>query len=405
MNSLFSTLISAIKARLIKIWNLFRVWTNPTVLKARIIGQIRVFFIKLFDIKPRNKKDYYTISSWMISKKLAFAIVVVIGVLSLWYIYCMKPLGGFAKKTASIKTYRYNSIPLKFHQGDVRILAKDKHVAYVGNVEKGVVEGNGKLYNRNKKMIYEGMFQNNQYEGSGKQYYETGELKYEGEFSNNLFHGKGRFYRKTGTLEYEGGYLNGYRSGEGQLYNTNGTLIYQGKFSKDQIVYSELVGKTTQEVKQQYGGEVIAYQADEEYCTKMKDIHAFYTAESGEDTLEADWKVKSVLVQESQFAIGNQVLKTIGELENYFGRPTYYGNTNLLLPEVLAWNDFASTNPESFSEIDVEQEQILNNAYKIQNYDKTKQVYIYTFESEDLLYTFYCNDQEGRFFMFSIEQA
>ena len=97
--NLFSVLFSTIKSRFAPIVSKLRLWTSWNYVRTRVIGGIRDFFFRLLDVKPKNKNDYFTIFGWMVSKRLAYAVIIIVGVLSIWYI-------GATSKIYSKLTFR-----------------------------------------------------------------------------------------------------------------------------------------------------------------------------------------------------------------------------------------------------------------------------------------------------------
>ena len=77
--NLFSVLFSTIKSRFAPIVTKIRLWTSWTFIRTKITSAVRDFFLKVLNIKPKDKDDYYTIFGWMISKRLAYAIIIIIG--------------------------------------------------------------------------------------------------------------------------------------------------------------------------------------------------------------------------------------------------------------------------------------------------------------------------------------
>ena len=154
-NNLFNILIQTLKSRLTPLVAKFRMWTSWTYLRSRLVVKIRDFFYSLLGIKPRNKNDYFTIGRLMISKRLAYAVVIVIGVASLWYIASERSL--FERFDESgVQTYRYNSLRLRMVKGRVRILGRSGYLAYDGMVDEGYAAGEGTLYNPQGNTVYVG---------------------------------------------------------------------------------------------------------------------------------------------------------------------------------------------------------------------------------------------------------
>ena len=110
---LFTVLLSSIKSRFATIVSKLRLWTSWNFIRTRIIGGIRDFFLKLMDVRPKHKDDYYTIFGWMVSKKLAYAIIVMVGVVSIWYIGTATKIFSNFGGNGGLRTYNYNSVLLR----------------------------------------------------------------------------------------------------------------------------------------------------------------------------------------------------------------------------------------------------------------------------------------------------
>ena len=220
MKNLLNMLFSAARAKIMPLWIKLRMWTSPAFLRSKVLIKVREFFSKLVDVRPRDKRDYYPIFRWLVSKRLAFALVVALGLVSVLYITKMLP-DNFTKDSGGIPTYKYRAVPLKFHTGTVNILAKDGHVAYTGEVDGGAASGQGTLYAADGSTVYEGQFENSMYNGEGTLYYPNGGPKYVGSFTDNEYNGTGSSYRPNGVLEYSGDYVAGVRTGSGTLYSVN----------------------------------------------------------------------------------------------------------------------------------------------------------------------------------------
>ena len=107
IQSIFKTFGSVIKVRLSKLMLIGSKMLNFEYLKITLQTYLGTLFKKLLDVKPKDKKDYYTVFNWMISKKLAYTMVIIVGLLSAYYILMMSPvkLGAGASTINSYKTY------------------------------------------------------------------------------------------------------------------------------------------------------------------------------------------------------------------------------------------------------------------------------------------------------------
>ena len=399
-------MLSAIRARFMSLWTKLRLWTTPTFVRTKILAKVRAFFTNLMDVRPRNKRDYYPVFRWLVSKRLAFALVVGLGLVSVIYIAATLPADFLQGSGSGIPTYRYRSLPLKFHSGTVQILARSGYVAYVGEVDRGAAEGQGTLYAADGSTVYAGAFADNMYNGDGILYYPNGIPCYAGGFTDNLFHGMGKFYRSNGTLEYDGDYVSGVRTGKGTLYNSVGREVFRGNFLNDEIVYRDFLARPTAEVSSLYSGDTAVYQNGTEYCVSMPEIRALYSVKDGSNTLENEWTVDRIYVLRDILPVDGGVCTTVRQLKAALGDPLYFGTAWVNLPETVAWNRLAQEQPDVVTPIEIQAAAGLDNVYAVSSYDRDAQMYLYTFEHSGLLYTFYFTGAgESEFVMYAIEKA
>lgn len=405
MKNLLNMLFSSARAKIMPLWIKLRMWTSPAFLRSKVLVKVREFFSKLVDVRPRDKRDYYPIFRWLVSKRLAFALVVALGLVSVLYISSMLP-DGFMKDGGGIPTYKYRAIPLKFHTGTVNILAKDGYVAYTGEVDGGAASGQGTLYAADGSTVYEGQFANSMYNGEGTLYYPNGSPKYVGSFTDNVYNGTGSSYRPNGVLEYSGDYAAGDRTGSGTLYNSVGSKVFQGSFLGGEIVYHDFLARPTSEVPQLYSGETAVYQSNEEYCVTMPEIDAVYAVKDGSNTLENEWTVDRVYVMHGSVPLESGTCTTLRQLMAAMGEPLYFGTAWVNLPEAVAWDLTAEKQPDRMDQVRIESTASFENVFTVSDYDRDFQMYLYTFQQNGLLYTFYFTGAgESEFVMYAIEKA
>ncbi len=401
-NNLIQVLLASIKAKITPLVTKFRQITSENFIRTRVIAKIREFFVLLFDVRPKNKKDYYEVFGWLISKKLAYAIVVVIGVLSMIYLVSIRSMYLPQKQTDGIKTYDYDDVMLRFAKGKVRIRGKSGYLAYEGDVEKGSVTGSGNLYGVDGTLLYQGEFAQNEYEGSGTQYYPDGTMHYKGAFSGNLYEGTGKLYRENGTLSYDGEFARGMKEGTGKLYAAGDKPVYEGSFSKDQLVYSALLGKSTAEVAQAYTGSRVIYRNDSDFTVLMPDIQALYIGVTDEANLEEQVMVDSVYVLKDSILIGDQECTTIKDLKAAFGEIVYEGNSIVTLPEAVAINYLNTKKQTMNGSVELETTDEYTDVITVNRIQDDYPVYLYSFRKDRLLYTFVCKDKNDTFSFYSI---
>lgn len=401
-NNLIQVLLASIKAKITPLVTKFRQITSENFIRTRVIAKIREFFVLLFDVRPKNKKDYYEVFGWLISKKLAYAIVVVIGVLSMIYLVSIRSMYLPQKQEDGIKTYDYDDVMLRFAKGKVRIRGKSGYLAYEGDVEKGSVTGSGNLYGVDGTLLYQGEFAQNEYEGSGTQYYPDGTMHYKGAFSGNLYEGTGKLYRENGTLSYDGEFARGMKEGIGKLYAAGDKPVYEGSFSKDQLVYSALLGKSTAEVAQAYTGSRVIYRNDSDFTVLMPDIQALYIGVTDEANLEEQVMVDSIYVLKDSILIGDQECTTIKDLKAAFGEIVYEGNSIVTLPEAVAINYLNTKKQTMNGSVELETTDEYTDVITVNRIQDDYPVYLYSFRKDGLLYTFVCKDKNDTFSFYSI---
>ncbi|MDR1674700.1 MAG: hypothetical protein LBR54_04540 [Oscillospiraceae bacterium] len=401
MRQFFRTVLGVVTSKLLSVWMVVRNVFRPVWWQTVIFARVRDFFVNVFDVKPKHKRDYYRVFGWLVSKRLAFAVIICLGALSVMYIFLLSPAAPGKGMNTGLPVYSYRSIPLRFVKGEVRIKARSGYIAYSGAVDGGVVRGQGKLFARDGTVVYEGMFDNNMYNGKGKFYYPTGELRYDGDFADNLYQGAGKEYRKSGSLWYDGEFIAGLRSGAGMLYNPSGTLIYTGAFREGEIVYSQLLGKAASDVAAMYTGMRKVYYSDTEYCVELSEIDAMYSADAQQDSLDAELTVNNVTVIRDSIFIGSKQLRDIDSITAYFGTPDYHGEALVNLTEAAATvfiNDENKVPP-----VRMNKTADFDDVFNVTGYDKNYSVYVFAYKVDGLMYTFYCTSSASQnFFMYSI---
>ncbi len=406
MKRIFETMFMALRASVTTIWNKVRLFFSPAFWQTKVIAKVRQFFSQLFNVKPRDKKDYYPVFRWLVSKRLAYAIVVALCVGCILILSAIVPEMISGRSSDAMPTYKYNAAMLKFYNGKARVTAHDGHIAYVGDVDDGIAEGTGALYDKDGKLVYEGSFGGSKYNGTGTEYYPGAGIRYTGNFVDNLYDGTGKYYRPSGVLEYEGTYSRGIRMGEGKLYNSSGSLIFTGNFRDDGIVYDELLGKSMEDAAVIYSGDQVLYMTDTESCISMPEIGAVCGLKDGSDSIEPEWSVDSVIIPSGTITLDGIKCDTVEKVAARLGVVEYEGSTAVLLPEAVVINQLKDDAAIRFESIDIETEQEFEEVLNVTSYDRNYQIYIHTFVRDGLLYTFYTgHENESKFDFYSISRA
>lgn len=400
MNNILEILKTTFKAKILPIVTRIRLWTSREFIRTRLIDNIRRFFVRILDVKPRHKKDYYSVFNWLISKRLAFAIVVVTILVCASFFFSMKMRDVQSTGGTTIRKYSYNSLGLRFASGRVQITGKGGYLAYEGEVEDGYVTGAGSLFNREGGLVYYGQFVKNCYEGQGTSYYPQGIKQYQGEFANNLYEGEGTLYRDNGSLWYKGAFSRGLMEGQGELFGSSNSSLYKGYFTANRIVYSELLGKTTEQIAQAYQGRRDLYENDEFFVVALKDIQAVYSGAQEQTGLGDSITVDTIYVLEDKFYDGTHAMHTREELENYFGAPIYYGESALEMAEAVCLLEMSITGKSELIQL----EKLYDDCFEVTDYNTGKEVYLTSFEKDGLIYTFISEGEGEEFSFYSITQ-
>lgn len=397
----FDILMQTIRSKLTGIVTKLKLWTNPEFIRNKIVIKIREFFSGLLGVKPRNSDDYMTIGNWMISKRLLNSAVLVVGVVSICYLSSETML--FKKFTEEgVKTYKFDSLKLRTAKGHVKITGEGGYLAYDGNVEGGYVEGVGTLYNKEGNVVYTGSFEQNKFEGKGTFNYNSGNIKYYGNFHDNLFDGEGTLYREDGSRIYEGGFSKGLKYGKGILFDSGENAMFEGSFANDEIVYSELLGKSISEVNECYKGRRKLFTTGTESVAVMDSIGALYHAGIDEEALDDEEIVDCVYVLENYFMNAGKQMTTITELTKAFGNPVYKGNSNVILPEAVAINIVNSKKKALNGSIKMDLKYTFSDVAEVTGYDREYVVYITSFKRGDVIYSFVSGSDDNVFSFYYI---
>ena len=227
---------------------------------------------------------------------------------------------------------------------------------------------------------------------------------YKGGFQNNLYSGNGELYRTNGALEYMGNFLDGMKEGAGTLYDSGNNEVFVGNFSKDQLLYSDFIGKSTAEANRIYVGDKNIYTGDEYFVVDMADIDAVYYGKQDKANLNDAIMIEGVYVLKNAFEYSGEELDTIAEINQLLGNPIYEGNAYITLPEAVAIHIMNQAGSEFYGEAIRSLEQILADAIVVNEYDYGYSIYIYSYVQDGLRYTFFGKDRSGKFAMYLIEK-
>lgn len=361
-------------------------------------GAMKDFLVRFFDLRPQNENDYCTFLIWQMSRKLAIALVAAISICCLCILWSARPAGLY-------RTYRYDALSLRFATGKVRILGKSGYTAYVGDVDHGMVKGRGTLYDPQEQVVYEGEFDANAYNGTGRYYSENALLLYEGEFQDNLYNGEGRQYREDGTLWYDGNFDRGQREGDGTLYSVVQDKVYTGAFRDDQIFYPIFLGRSAAETAEIYLGQREVYTGAVR-GVHMKEIGAVSFGGDGSSALDETFQVSGLYVLQQEICLAGGRCDQIPQLTEALGEAVYQGNTFLTLEDAVALNLCceASDKEVLYGRAKIAMRSIFDDVAEVSRLEKAYQAYIYVFDKDGILYTFFCKDRDSGFDFYRIEE-
>ena len=335
----------------------------------------------------------------MVSKRLAYLCAIVVG--ALCAIFIVKTNETFFDglfKAGEMRTYNYNSMLLRFAKGQVRIKGKGGYIAYEGDVANGFVEGKGLLYDKDGNLVYDGDFSKSKYEGEGSKYYKNGLKMYEGQFSNNLYNGTGSQYREGGSLLYTGDFIDGVKEGQGSLFDYGTNQIYEGRFSKDDILYSELLNKASSDIGTLYTGSMSLFEDEDVFAILLNDIDALVVGRQSDEALSDQVKADTVYVLKQEIPVKDGTAHTPNEVTKYFGEPIFEGSSYITKEEALAIATIREQSGDKYyRDPSFESEYVYEDYSTITGYDEDMMVYLYIYERDGVEYTLVCSDENRPF--------
>ncbi|MBR5970809.1 MAG: hypothetical protein IK016_10770 [Lachnospiraceae bacterium] len=403
--NLLTILISTIKSRFAKIMSSVRRWTSWNFIRSRVIVKIRGFFVSILDVRPKHEKDYINIGRFMISKRLAYMAIIVVGVVSLWYILAVRQVFTRSAAGDGIREYSYDAIGLRFAEGKVRILAKSGYLAYEGDVEKGYATGNGTLYTPSGAMVYKGNFLKNKFEEHGTHYWPDGTVRYTGSFHDNLYDGTGKQYRQDGSLVYEGEFVSGRRNGQGKLCDLGGMTVYEGSFANDEILYVNFLGATAEEAAALYQGSRHVWQDEEAFCVHMEDINVLYEGNQDAQALTDSVVIDNVIVLSDSFPLGDRKSRSIRDISTALGEPVFTGYSEVTMGEAVAIGLLNETDRAFSGNVRMVTEESFSDVTTVYGKDTSYEVYLTSIASNGVVYTFVSEGEGDEFRYYCISKG
>jgi len=128
----------------------------------------------------------------------------------------------------------------RVYHGSGKEYDASNNLVYEGDFEDGVRQGEGKLFEKGR-LVFEGGLEGGEKTGNGKEYITVWNSKlrkaiprlvFDGWFLNGKRNGSGTEYRKDAKKIYEGNFVNGLRHGDGVEFLSSGKPCFKGQFSK-----------------------------------------------------------------------------------------------------------------------------------------------------------------------------
>lgn len=376
--------------------------------RSKLRKQTSISRLKKFSFKPQDKSDYYSFGHWMVSRRLAVFIILILSMIGIYYFVFLSPINFLSKSSDNIREYKYDSIALRLVNGDVKIISKQGDIAYLGHVSKGAANGDGILYFPDGydtgKIMYSGQFVNNKYEGKGTLYYEEGVVRYSGDFKNNKREGEGTSYRLNGSVEYTGEFRDDCMDGQGTIYDSSNNKVYEGLFSKNNLLCENLLDKSSEEISSIYFGDREVYYSDEIYMVALKYIDMVYSGKAQQDILYDSIYAEEVFALKTSCYLHGKEYRTIKEIIDDMGQPVYEGNTFITESELIAINSGKESYEAWGRPVILNLTSTIDGVYEMSEkeyYDEY--VYIYVFDIDKIMYTFYCTDKNQGFVMYKLQ--
>lgn len=396
------TITAGIKGRFYQLTYRVRKYFNPRYLARLFNNKIKRLLLVLFDYTPKDASDYYSFGRWLVSKKLAILLVLVVGMFSTMYLLNFIPAipsGGQVVARSDLSSYRYNDIRLRGFTGKAQLLGRGGRVYYQGELKSGKATGAGTLYNWEGSMVYTGSFDNNLYHGQGRMYYPDGGVCYQGEFTNNLYHGQGVGYDESGVKRYEGAFAQGLYEGEGTLYSSAGSPVYRGPHHQGAVDVLQFLGVENTLLGQSFVGAKRVYVERFSTTAVFTDLSVVYEVAA---PLDGTTPTVSRLYATDPAQIGAETAQTSAELRQRFGAPLYYGDTTLNTAEYCVLEELERTGRQDFAGVYQYTSRRSGGELYTMEVEQPQEIYLESYSDQEYLYTFYFADRQGAYCFYSV---
>lgn len=146
--------------------------------------------------------------------------------------------------------------------------------------------------------------------------------------------------------------------------------------------------------------------ADDVYAVYMKEIDAIYFGDDASNTLEEEFTVKGIYVLQPQVYLGGNMMEDIPQIREILGEPVYEGNTYLEPEDEIALNKACDLIGENvlYGRSGYKETPVYDDVTAVSEFDRDYQAYIYVYEDEGIVYTFFCKDKDAGFDFYRMEE-
>ena len=205
-----------------------RMFTQPSSIARKASNDVMGEIKKLKE-PPSSLAEYVDGGSHYIARRLLYLLILAALILPALFINFAWPV---LQSRFFTRTMPVDSAVAASYTGKVSLTDRDSGtVLFEGSLDKGRINGFGRLYGYDGKRRYEGNFLMEVFDGYGELYYDNGLLRYQGNFSMNKEEGQGIQYYEDQTVSYKGGFVSGLYEGTGTKYREDGSLEYEGGYA------------------------------------------------------------------------------------------------------------------------------------------------------------------------------
>lgn len=130
-----------------------------------------------------------------------------------------------------------------------------------------------------------------------------------------------------------------------------------------------------------------------------------YRIDQMQTSVEDEPVISQVYVLNSELIYGQTVISSLNDLTKVMGEPEFQGNTYITLPEAVAVELINQKGNPLNIDTQLETAAVYDEVQTVKSYRTMSEIYLYVYQTDDLIYTFFCEDRNTPFFMYMIEQV